>query len=160
LAEPQKIRTFLWYEGQAEEAVNHYMKAFKDSRITSVTYYGEGMPLPAGTAMTVEFELAGQQYIALNAGPMFQFTEAISLFVSADDQAEVDRLWDHLTSDGGKESMCGWLKDKYGLSWQIIPRRFMDIMRDGTPAQQGRVMAAMMKMKKFDLAAIEAAAKG
>lgn len=160
MARIQKITTFLWFDTQAEEAAAHYMKVFKDSRIVHVSRYGNGMPLPEGTAMTVEFELAGVPFIALNAGPLFTFTEAISLMVSCDDQIEIDRMWAHLTSDGGSESACGWLKDKYGLSWQVVPQRFMEIIRTGTPDQQGRVMGAMMQMRKFDIAAIEAAARG
>ncbi|MGH6820164.1 MAG: VOC family protein [Methylocella sp.] len=155
----QKIKTFLWFDTQAEEAVNHYMAAFKDSKISYIARYGEGGPGPAGQAMIVEFALAGQQFIALNGGPHFKFTEAISLLVTCEDQAEIDRLWDHLVS-GGSPSQCGWLKDRYGLSWQIVPRRFMEMMQNKDAAKTGRVMAAMMQMVKFDVAALEKAYMG
>ena len=155
----QKIKTFLWFDTEAEEAANYYIKAIPDSRITHVARYGDTGPGPKGQVMIVEFTLAGQQFIALNGGPHFKFTEAISLFVTAEDQAEVDRLWSYLVS-GGSPSACGWLKDKYGLSWQIVPRRFMEMMQDKDPAKTGRVMAAMMQMVKFDVAALEKAYAG
>lgn len=155
----QKIKTFLWFDNQAEAAVNYYMAAFKDSKITHVARYGEAGPGPKGQVMIVEFTLAGQQFVALNGGPHFKFTEAISLMVTCEDQAEVDRLWNHLVA-GGAPSQCGWLKDKYGLSWQIVPRRFFEMMRDKDSAKTGRVMAAMMQMAKFDVAALERAFAG
>ena len=147
----QKIKTFLWYDDNAEEAVTYYVAAFKDSKITRVMRQN-------GKAFVVEFTLGGVDYVALNGGPMFKFSEAVSLMVSTDDQAETDKLWDDLV-EGGVPSMCGWLKDKFGLSWQIVPKRFMELMRDGTPEQSGRVMAAMMQMHKFDIALLESAAR-
>lgn len=155
----QKIRTFLWFDTEAEEAVNYYMAAFKDSKITHIARYGEAGPGPKGQVMIVEFTLAGQQFVALNGGPHFKFTEAISLLVTCEDQAEVDRLWNHLVA-GGLPSQCGWLKDKYGLSWQIVPRRFMEMMKDKDKKKTDRVFAAMMQMVKFDVAALEKAYAG
>jgi predicted 3-demethylubiquinone-9 3-methyltransferase (glyoxalase superfamily) len=148
----QKIKTFLWFNDNAEEAATHYVAAFKDSKITHVSRNGD-------KAFFVEFKLAGVEYVALNGGPMFKLSEAVSLMVSTDDQTETDRLWDYLV-EGGEPSRCGWLKDKFGLSWQIIPKRFMELMRDGTTEQQGRVMNAMMEMVKFDIEKLEAAARG
>lgn len=140
----QKIKTFLWFDSQAEEAVNHYLAVFKDSNITHIARYGEAGPGPAGQIMVIEFTLAGQDFIALNGGPHFKFTEAISLMVTCEDQAEVDRLWNHLVA-GGAPSQCGWLKDRYGLSWQIVPRRFMEMMKDKDATRTGRVMAAICR---------------
>jgi predicted 3-demethylubiquinone-9 3-methyltransferase (glyoxalase superfamily) len=153
----QKITTFLWFNQEAEEAANFYVSLFKDSKILSVSRYGEAGPGPKGSAMVVEFQLAGQRFQALNGGPVFKFTEAISLMVDCDSQEEVDTLWSRMTADGGQESQCGWLKDKYGLSWQIIPKRFMEMMRSKDPKRTQRVVQAMMKMKKFDLARLEEA---
>src|SRR5688572_24574727 len=124
----QKITTFFWFDTQAEEAAKFYTSLFKDSKITEINRYGEGAPMPAGLAMTVNFEMEGQEYIALNAGPQFKFTEAISLMVKCKDQAEIDRLWSALTADGGEEGPCGWLKDKYGLSWQIVPENIGELL--------------------------------
>ena len=157
MATPQKITPFFWYDTQAEEAANLYVSLFKDSKILSVSRYGDAGPGPKGSAMTVEFELAGQRIIALNGGPHFKFTEATSLSVSCDSQEEVDTLWARLTADGGKESQCGWLKDKFGLSWQIVPVRFNQLMQDKDPKRTQRVMQAMLKMKKFDIARLEEA---
>ena len=151
-AEKQKIKTFLWFDDNAEEAATYYVAAFKDSEITHVQRNN-------GKAFVVEFTLGGVGYVALNGGPMFKLNEAISLMVSTEDQAETDRLWDYLVK-GGSPSRCGWLKDQFGLSWQIVPKRFMELMQSGTPEQQGRVMAAMMKMAKFEIDKLEAAAKG
>jgi predicted 3-demethylubiquinone-9 3-methyltransferase (glyoxalase superfamily) len=148
----QKIKTFLWYDENAEEATIYYVAAFKDSKITHVMRNN-------GKVLVVEFTLAGVEYMAMNGGPRNKLSDAVSLMVSTEDQAETDRLWDYLVA-GGSPSMCGWLKDKFGLSWQIVPKRFMELMRDGTPDQQGRVMNAMMQMSKFDIAGLEAAAKG
>jgi predicted 3-demethylubiquinone-9 3-methyltransferase (glyoxalase superfamily) len=153
----QKITPFLWFNQEAEEAASFYVSLFKDSKILGVTRYGDAGPGPKGSAMTVEFELAGQKFTALNGGPIFKFTEALSLFVTCDSQEEVDMLWSRLTANGGQESQCGWLKDKYGLSWQIIPSRFMELMRDKDPKRTQRVMQAMLKMKKFDIARLEEA---
>lgn len=154
-----KITPFLWFDTQAEEAASFYVSLFKDSKIDSVSRYGEGAPLPAGTAMSVSFQLQGQPFIALNGGPQFKFTEAISLFVDCADQTEVDRLWAALT-DGGEASMCGWLKDRYGLSWQIIPEALGRLMGDPDPSKSERVMQAMLKMGKIDVVGLQRAYDG
>lgn len=156
----QKIVTYLWFDNQAEEAANFYTSLFEDSKVTEVTRYGEAGPGPVGTAMVVTFQLAGQQFIALNGGPQFKFNEAISLYVNCQTQAEVDELWGKLTADGGEEQPCGWLKDKYGLSWQIIPTVLPKLLSDPDPATAKRVMEAMFKMTKIDIAALEAARAG
>ena len=158
MAGPQKITTFLWFDQQAEEAANFYVSLFQDSKILTVSRYGDAGPGPKGSAMVVEFQLAGTKYQALNGGPHFKFTEAISLMVHADSQQEVDMLWSKLTADGGRESQCGWLKDRFGLSWQIVPTRFLELMKDPDPQRTRRVMQAMLKMKKFDIARLEEAA--
>ncbi|MFO1043221.1 MAG: VOC family protein [Planctomycetaceae bacterium] len=155
----QKIKTFLWYDNKAEEAAEFYCSLFPDSRIISVSRFPEGSPAPAGTAMTVEFELAGIRFVALNGGPVFQFTEAISLTVDCEDQQEVDRLWDKLT-DGGTPSHCGWLKDRYGLSWQIIPGILPRLLSNPDAAVAQRVMTAMLQMAKIDIATLQQAANG
>lgn len=152
----QKITPFLWYDGQAEEAANLYCSLFKDSKVNNVTRYPEGAPAPAGTAMTVEFQLAGVPFIALNGGPHFKFTEAFSLSVDCEDQQEIDTLWTKLLADGGQASRCGWLKDKYGLSWQIVPKQLSALLSKGA----GRAMQAMMGMQKLDIAALQRAADG
>ena len=149
-----KITPFLWFDTQAEEAMNFYTSIFKNSKVLGVT------PGPNGRAMSVNFELEGQEFIGLNAGPQFQFNEAISFFVDCKTQEEVDELWEKLTADGGEESMCGWLKDKFGLSWQIIPKALTRLMADPDPAKARRVTAAMLKMSKIDVAALEAAHRG
>ncbi|MCC2274075.1 VOC family protein [Streptomyces sp. ET3-23] len=153
----QKITTFLWFDDQAEEAVEHYMSCFADSRIVDVRRYGEAGPGPAGSVMTILFELAGQRFIALNGGPRFTFNEAVSLSVDCATQEEVDELWAKL-SDGGEEGPCGWLKDKFGLSWQIVPRRLMELIGDPDPARANRAMKAMLGMKKIDIRGLEDAA--
>ncbi|GAA3248731.1 VOC family protein [Nonomuraea helvata] len=155
----QKITTYLWFDNQAEEAATFYTSLFKDSRVLDVHRYGDAGPGPAGTAMIVTFELAGQRFIALNGGPQFTFTEAVSLYVDCDSQEEVDELWARFT-EGGEESQCGWLKDKYGLSWQIIPRRLQELLSDPDPARAQRAMKAMLGMQKIDLLALETAADG
>jgi predicted 3-demethylubiquinone-9 3-methyltransferase (glyoxalase superfamily) len=157
MADIQKITTFLWFNQEAEEAANFYVSLFKDSKVLFVSRYGDAGPGPKGSAMTVEFQLAGQKFLALNGGPNFKFTEAISLLVNCDSQEEIDTLWSKLTANGGQEIECGWLKDKYGLSWQIVPARFMQMMKDPDPKRTQRVMQAMMTMKKFDLARLEQA---
>ncbi len=149
-----KITPFLWFDGQAEEAMNFYLSIFKNSRALSVT------PGPNGVAMMVSFELEGQRFMALNAGPMYKFTEAISLFVDCQTQAEVDEYWAKLTADGGEESRCGWLKDKYGLSWQIIPSEMGSLLGNPDPAKAGRAMEAMLQMNKIDIEAMRRAAEG
>ncbi|MDQ1609909.1 MAG: hypothetical protein QOE16_2641 [Microbacteriaceae bacterium] len=156
----QKISPFLWFDNQAEEAAEHYVSIFKNSRIVSVSRYGEGAPAPAGTAMSVTFELDGLEFQALNAGPMFTFTEAISFFVNAETQEEIDDLWEKLTSGGGEPGQCGWLKDKFGLSWQIVPPVLGELLSDPDPARSGRAMQAMLGMSKLDIAALTAAADG
>ena len=150
-----KITPFLWFDDQAEEAMRFYVSIFKNSKVLEVTPGG-----PNGKALTVSFELEGQPIIGLNAGPQFKFNEAISFFVSCRDQAEVDDLWAKLTADGGEESQCGWLKDKYGLSWQIIPTALLDALGDKDPDRSRRSLEAMLTMKKIDVNAIEVARRG
>ncbi|MFE7529018.1 VOC family protein [Kitasatospora sp. NPDC057542] len=156
----QKITTFLWFDDQAEEAAAFYTTLFPNSRITGTTRYGEAGPGPAGSVMTVEFELAGREYVALNGGPEFHFTEAISLQVECDDQREVDELWAKLSADGGQEGPCGWLKDRYGLSWQITPRVLLDLIADEDRARASRAMKAMLRMQKIEIQPLLAAAEG
>ncbi|QRN94366.1 VOC family protein [Archangium violaceum] len=157
MATPQKITPFLWFNQEAEEAANLYISLFEDSKILSLSRYGDAGPGPKGSVMVVDFQLAGQRFQALNGGPHFKFTEAISLAVSCDSQEEVDRLWSRLTANGGQESQCGWLKDRFGLSWQIIPSRFQQMMQDKDPKRTQRVVQAMLTMKKFDIARLEEA---
>jgi predicted 3-demethylubiquinone-9 3-methyltransferase (glyoxalase superfamily) len=146
----QKITPFLWFDGKAEEAMNFYISIFKNSKILSVSRYGEAGPGPKGTVMTAKFELNGQEFIALNGGPQFTFTEAISFVVSCETQQEVDELWEKL-SQGGQKSRCGWLKDKYGLSWQVIPTVLVELLQNKDPAKSSRVMQAMLQMDKIDI---------
>ncbi|MEX0754912.1 MAG: VOC family protein [Actinomycetota bacterium] len=154
----QKVTPFLWFDNQAEEAANFYVSLFGDSEITDVSRYPEGSPgATAGQAMTVNFTLAGQEFIALNGGPQFPFTEAISLSVSCKDQDEVDRFWAQLT-DGGEEGQCGWLKDRFGLSWQINPDRLGELLTDPNPARSQAAMQAMLQMQKIEIKALEDAA--
>lgn len=153
----QKITPFLWFDTQAEEAANFYTSIFKNSKIVKVARYGEAGPGPAGTAMTVVFQLEGLEYIALNGGPHFKFTEAISFSVDCETQQEVDWYWSKLTEGGGEESQCGWLKDKFGLSWQINPKILGQMLSDPDPQKAKRVMEAMLKMKKIDIAALQKA---
>ena len=153
-----KIRPFLWFDKEAEEAANFYVSVFKNSKVRTVARYPEGSPAPVGSVMTVEFQLDGQDFIALNAGPHFKFTEAISFVVDCEDQEEVDYFWNKLTADGGQESQCGWLKDKFGLSWQITPRILIELTTDKDPERAKRAMQAMMQMKKIDIAKLEEAA--
>ena len=156
----QKITTFLWFDDDAEEAMKFYTSLFKNSKILSTSRYPEGSPGNAGTLMTGTFQLEGQEFMALNAGPEFKFTEAISLFVNCETQQEVDDLWAKLTADGGEESQCGWLKDKFGLSWQIIPKQLGEMLGDKDPAKAKRAMDAMLQMRKIDIKAIERARDG
>jgi predicted 3-demethylubiquinone-9 3-methyltransferase (glyoxalase superfamily) len=151
--------TCLWFDNQGEEAAQYYTSIFKDSAITAVHRYTEAGPGQAGTAMTVEFTLNGQNFTALNGGPQYTFSPAVSIMVEAADQAEVDYYWDRLT-EGGNEVACGWVTDKYGLSWQIVPTAFYDMMRDPDSAKVARVTAAMLRMKKFDIAELERAYAG
>ncbi len=152
----QKITTFLWFDNQAEEAATLYTSIFKNSSIDNISRYGEGMPVPAGTAMTVNFQLEGQEFVALNGGPIYTFTPAISLFVNCETQAEVDMLWDKLV-EGGEEGQCGWLKDKFGLSWQIIPAGLIGMLSGPDAEKSSRATQAMLQMKKIDLAKIKLA---
>lgn len=152
----QKISPFLWFDNQAEEAVALYTSIFENSRVNLVTRYGEAGPGPKGTVMTIEFELAGQKFVALNGGPHFKFTEAISFVVNCETQAEVDKFWEKL-SEGGAEVQCGWLKDKFGLSWQIVPTALMEMLQDKDPVRSQRVMKAMLQMKKLDIADLKRA---
>lgn len=156
---PQKITPFLWFDRQAEEAALLYVSLFPDSTVTGVSHYGEGMPLPKGTVMSVTFRLAGQEFMALNGGPAFKFTEAISFFVRCETQAEIDRLWSKLT-EGGEPSQCGWLKDRFGLSWQIVPSVLGDLIGDPDPEKAGRATQAMLKMGKLDIAELKRAHAG
>jgi predicted 3-demethylubiquinone-9 3-methyltransferase (glyoxalase superfamily) len=156
----QKITTFLTYDNQAEEAVNLYVSTFKNSRIISERRYGVGGPMPEGALMTAEFELDGQPFMALNGGPSFSFAEGVSLFVSCETQAEVDELWEKLTADGGEPGPCGWLKDRFGLSWQIIPTALGRLLGDPDPEKAGRVMQAMLQMSKIDITGLQRAYDG
>jgi predicted 3-demethylubiquinone-9 3-methyltransferase (glyoxalase superfamily) len=151
-----KITPFLWFEHQAEEAANFYVSVFPNSRIVGTTRYGEGGPGPKGSVMTVVFQLDGQEYIALNDGPHFKFTEAVSFSVDCKTQREVDEFWGKLTA-GGEEGQCGWLKDKYGLSWQINPRILGEMLGDPNPEKSKRVMQAMLEMKKIDIEGLKQA---
>jgi predicted 3-demethylubiquinone-9 3-methyltransferase (glyoxalase superfamily) len=153
------ITTFLWFDRQAEEAANFYVSLFRNSRITEISYYGDDMPQPRGTVQVVSFELNGQKYAALNGGTYYQLTPAVSLLVRCDSQAEVDRYWEAL-GDGGQPLQCGWLTDKYGLSWQVVPAALLRMLQDADEARRSRVMAAMMPMVKLDLAALERAYAG
>ena len=154
----QRITPFLWFDTQAEEAAKFYASVFPNSKILKMARYGEAGPGPKGSVMTVEFELDGQRMIALNGGPQFKFTEAISLSVDCTDQKEVDHYWSKLSA-GGKESMCGWLKDRYGLSWQVNPAILGELLAGPDAKKAKRVIEAMLKMKKIDIAALEAAAQ-
>jgi len=156
----QKITPFLWFDSQAEEAANFYVSVFNNSKVMSITHYGnEGTEItgqPAGSVMTVEFQIEGQNFVALNGGPAFKFTEAISFVVDCETQEEVDELWNKLSAVPESEQ-CGWLKDKYGLSWQIIPRVLNELMNDPDPEKSGRVMNAMLQMKKIDIEGLKKA---
>ena len=146
----QKITPFLWFDDKAEEAMNFYVSIFKNSKRGRVSRYGEAGPGPMGTVMVATFQLEGQDFIALNGGPHFKFTEAISLVVNCDTQEEVDGFWEKL-SEGGSRGQCGWLKDKYGLSWQIVPTALGELMSDPDPEKSKRVMQSMLQMKKLDI---------
>jgi predicted 3-demethylubiquinone-9 3-methyltransferase (glyoxalase superfamily) len=155
----QKITPFLWFDNQAEAAANFYVSIFKDSKIVSIARSGEAGPGPEGAVMTVEFQLNGQGFVALNGGPHFKFTEAISFVINCETQQEVDDYWEKLL-EGGEESMCGWLKDKYGLSWQIVPTVLPRLLRDKDAEKAKRVMQAMLKMKKIDIKTLKQAYEG
>lgn len=154
-----KITPFLWFDTQAEEAARFYTDLFEEGEMGSISRYPEGSPAPAGSVMIANFTLFGQEYTALNGGPYAKFNEAVSFVVHCEDQAEVDRYWAALT-DGGEEVQCGWLKDRYGLFWQIVPKGFVEIVSDPDPQRSARAMQAMMGMKKLDLDALHRAADG
>jgi predicted 3-demethylubiquinone-9 3-methyltransferase (glyoxalase superfamily) len=153
-----KITPFLWFDTQAEEAAKLYTSLFPNSKIGKTARYGEGMPGPAGSVMTIEFELDGQKFVGLNGGPVFKFTEAVSFTIDCEDQAELDHYWNGLIAGGGVESRCGWLKDRFGVSWQVVPRRMGEWMSN--PKTGAKVAAAFMPMTKLDIATLEAAAAG
>lgn len=150
----QKITPFLWFDNQAEEAVKFYTSVFKNSKTGSVSRYSEGGPGPKGSVMTASFHLEGQEFIALNGGPIFKFNESVSFVVNCDTQKEIDYFWEKLT-EGGEESQCGWLKDKFGLSWQIVPSSLSKLIAGGDPEKSKRTMQALMKMKKLIIADLE-----
>jgi len=155
----QQITPFLWFDDNADEAVNFYLSIFKDSRLLDATRYGEAGPGPKGTIMTATFELNGQQFIALNGGPRYKFTEAVSFVVKCETQEEIDYYWDKLL-DGGEPQRCGWLKDRFGLSWQIVPAQLSELFGGNDSQRAGRVMQAMMQMVKFDIAKLKQAYDG
>jgi predicted 3-demethylubiquinone-9 3-methyltransferase (glyoxalase superfamily) len=155
----QKITPFLWFDHQAEEAAHFYASIFKNSKVTGISHYGEGSPMPAGTVMTVSFQLDGQEFTALNGGPMFAFTEAISLYVNCETQAEVDKYWDKL-SDGGKPGQCGWITDRFGVTWQIVPAGLGDLIAGPDPVRAQRALQAMLKMGKLDIGLLKQAYEG
>jgi predicted 3-demethylubiquinone-9 3-methyltransferase (glyoxalase superfamily) len=154
----QKITPFLWFDGKAEEAMNFYTSIFENSKIGKVTRYGEAGPGPKGTVMTATFRLDGQEFIALNGGPRFKFTEAISFVINCKTQEEVDHFWEKL-SEGGEKSRCGWLKDKYGLSWQVVPTALVEMLQDKDAEKSKRVMTAMLKMDKIDIKVLKQASE-
>ncbi len=160
----QKITPFLWFDDQAEDAAKFYTSIFKNSKIGKIARYDKAgekaAGRPAGSVMTIEFQLEGQEFVALNGGPHFKFTEAISFVVNCETQEEVDYFWQKLTADGGQESQCGWLKDKFGVSWQIVPTILPELLRDKDATKSERVMKAMLKMVKLDIAKLKAAAQG
>jgi predicted 3-demethylubiquinone-9 3-methyltransferase (glyoxalase superfamily) len=152
----QKITPFLWFDNQAEEAAKFYVSLFKNSNILKIARYGEAGPAPAGTVMTVEFQLEDQEFVALNGGPRFKFNESVSFVVNCETQKEVDEFWEKLSA-GGQKSRCGWLKDKYGLSWQIVPTILNELASDPDPVKSQRVMQAMLQMDKIDIKALQQA---
>jgi predicted 3-demethylubiquinone-9 3-methyltransferase (glyoxalase superfamily) len=160
MAQAQKVSTCLWFSTEAETAAQFYVSLFENSRITGLSRYGKGARMPEETVLVVNFELAGTAFMAFNGGPLFPFTEASSMVVQCDSQPEIDRLWTALTADGGKAVQCGWLKDRYGLSWQIVSSRMRDMMQDPDQAKIDRVMAAIMTMVKIDIARLESAYNG
>jgi predicted 3-demethylubiquinone-9 3-methyltransferase (glyoxalase superfamily) len=156
----QKITPFLWFDNNAEEAARFYTSIFPKSRVVNMARYGEAGPRPKGSVMTVTFEIAGQEFIALNGGPHFKFTEAISFVINCDTQAEIDDYWGKLLQGGGQPSQCGWLKDKFGLSWQVVPKVLAEMMQDKDPEKTKRVMEAVLKMIKLDIAELKQAYEG
>lgn len=155
-----KVTPFLWLDTQAEAAANFYVSLFADAKIVDVARWGAGSPYPEGSVMSATVDLAGQQYILFNGGPHYQLNESFSLFVSCEDQAEVDHFWNALVADGGAPIQCGWLKDPFGVTWQIVPKALMRLLGDKDRAKAGRVMQAMMEMVKLDVAELERAAAG
>jgi len=153
----QKITPFLWYDNQAEEAANFYVSIFKNSRVLGVTRYGKSGPGPEGSVLTAAFELEGQKFTSLNGGPRFTFNESVSFVVNCETQEEIDYFWEKLSSDGGQESQCGWLKDKFGLSWQVVPTILPELITSKDAKKSERVMQALMQMKKLDLAKLKQA---
>lgn len=155
----QKITPFLWFNGKAEEAANFYVSIFKNSKILEIVRYGEVGPGPKGTVMTVSFELEGQRFVALNGGPQFTFSPAISFVVDCETQAEVDELWEKLSA-GGREMQCAWLNDKFGLTWQIVPKALVELIQDKDPVKSQRVVKAMLQMTKIDIEGLKRAYRG
>jgi predicted 3-demethylubiquinone-9 3-methyltransferase (glyoxalase superfamily) len=153
----QKIVPNLWFDTEAEQAANFYVSVFDNARVVTVAHYTDAGPRPAGSVMTVEFELEGQRFVAINGGPQFSFSEAVSLQITCETQDEIDHYWERL-SDGGSEGPCGWLKDRYGLSWQVVPDGLDDLFSDADQARAARAMQAMFGMRKLDVAALQAAA--
>lgn len=160
MAIKQRLTPFLWFDTQAEEAANFYCSIFKNSKVGQVVRYGDTGPGPKGSVMIVTFELEGQQFTALNGGPRFKFDEAISFVVNCETQEEIDHYWESLTADGGEEVQCGWLKDKFGLSWQVVPTIIGELMGSGDAAKSGRVMQAVLQMKKLDIQTMKNAYEG
>ena len=155
-----RITPNLWFDKQSNDAAEFYVSVFPNSKITNVTYYNDAGPVPAGTVLTVDFELDGQEFTAINGGPQFTFDEAVSFLINCADQNEVDYYWAKLTEDGGEESQCGWLKDKFGVSWQVVPGGMAEVLNDPDSERAQRAMKAMLGMKKIDVAALKAAAAG
>lgn len=160
MAIQQKITPFLWFDANAEEAARFYVSVFEDSKVLGVSRYGEAGPGPKGSVMTVRFQLAGQEFVALNGGPQFEFNESVSFVVNCETQAEVDEYWAKLTAGGGQEVECGWVKDRFGLSWQVVPTALWRMMQDPDPVRADRVMQALLQMRKLDLAQLERAHRG
>ena len=154
----KKLTPCLWFDGKAEDAANFYVATFPDSEITDIQRWGEGGMAPAGTVLTVSFRLGDMEFTGLNGGPEFSFTEAVSFQIDCESQEEVDYFWNTLIAGGGEESQCGWLKDKFGLSWQVIPRRLMELLADPDPGRAQRAMQAMLQMRKIEVAKLEEAA--
>ena len=155
----QKLTPCLWFNGRVEEALEFYTSVFKNAKVKEVSHYGENMPMPAGSILTATFDLEGQAFMILNGGPQFKHSEAISFVINCKDQKEIDYYWDSLTANGGRESMCGWLVDPYGISWQVVPEEFGNLIRNSGP-NASKVMQALMQMKKLDIAKLKEAANG
>lgn len=156
----QKITPFLWFDNNAEEAAKFYTSVFKEAKLGKIVRYGDAMPAMKGQVLTASLELFGQEYTLLNGGPQFKFTEAVSFVIHCDSQEEVDYYWEQLTTGGGQESMCGWLKDKFGLSWQVVPTQLIRMLSDADAERASKVMQAMMQMRKIDIQTLEKAYKG